>query len=161
MSNGALLCYLLAARLSTRIAAIAAVACAAVALDWQPTRAMPVIHLHGTQDEFVPYQGGAGSRSFAQTEFFSVTETVEFWATYNECDFPPTIDDIHGNDDGTHVRRSVYPNGRDGSEVQLVTIEGAGHTWPGHPSKHVFLGRTTSQIDANEVIWEFLQRFQR
>ena len=36
--------------------------------------------------------------------------------------------------DATSVQRKVYGPGVDGTEVQLITINGGGHTWPGRPS---------------------------
>jgi polyhydroxybutyrate depolymerase len=56
------------------------------------------------------------------------------------------------------VTRRIYGPGRDDSEVVLVTIEGGGHTWPGRVSTFKFLGPTTLDISANDLMWEFFQR---
>jgi polyhydroxybutyrate depolymerase len=55
----------------------------------------------------------------------------------------------------TTVRRITYTPANDGAEVVLIRIEGAGHTWPGHPSPIKFLGKSTTDIDANDLIWDF------
>src|SRR5205823_9528672 len=49
MSNGAMMCYRLAAELSDRIAAIAAIAGTMAIEDCRPRRPVPVIHFHGTR----------------------------------------------------------------------------------------------------------------
>ncbi len=58
MSNGAMMCYRLAAELSNRIAAIAPVAGPMGTKDCQPVRAVSVMHFHGDADEFAPFKGG-------------------------------------------------------------------------------------------------------
>ena len=61
-------------------------------------------------------------------------------------------------DDGTSVQRKTYGPGRDGSEVILYTIEGGGHTWPGREPPIPFLGKSTRDISANDLIWDFFQK---
>jgi polyhydroxybutyrate depolymerase len=46
----------------------------------------------------------------------------------------------------------------DGAEVVLVEIEGGGHTWPGQEPRLRFLGKSTKNISANDLIWEFFQK---
>ena len=53
MSNGAMMCYRLAAELSDRIAAIAPVAGTMAIEICQPHRPVPVLHFHGTSDGLV------------------------------------------------------------------------------------------------------------
>ena len=59
-----------ALEMSDRIAAIATVAGPMGTEGCSPTRAVPVIHFHGTADQFVPYKGGKGLLS--DTDFYSV-----------------------------------------------------------------------------------------
>ena len=40
----------------------------------------------------------------------------------------------------------------------LFTISGGGHTWPGQDPKAQFLGKSTKNISANDLMWEFFQR---
>jgi polyhydroxybutyrate depolymerase len=53
---------------------------------------------------------------------------------------------------------STYGGGKDGAEVVLVIIEGAGHTWPGQQPAVKFLGKSTRNVSANEMMWEFFQK---
>jgi polyhydroxybutyrate depolymerase len=62
MSNGAMMAYRLAAELSDRIAAIAPVAGRMATEGCRPRRPVPVLHFHGTTDEFIPFPPGTGSR---------------------------------------------------------------------------------------------------
>ena len=63
--------------------------------------------------------------------------------------------------DGTHIVRTCYGPGRDGSEVVLYLVEGGGHTWPGRPPLPLSLGKSTGNLDANDVIWDFFRRHER
>jgi polyhydroxybutyrate depolymerase len=60
--------------------------------------------------------------------------------------------------DGTTIERRTYGHGRDGTEVVLVVIKGGGHTWPGEEPPVGFLGKSTKNISANNLIWEFFKK---
>jgi polyhydroxybutyrate depolymerase len=60
MSNGAMMCYRLAAELSERIAAITPVAGTIAIEVSKPKRPVPVLHFHGTRDTFVPFKMSKG-----------------------------------------------------------------------------------------------------
>ncbi len=159
MSNGAIMSYRLASELSDRIAAIAPVAGPMGTETCRPTRAVPVCHFHGTDDEFAPFAGGRGKRSLTQTNFYSVDHSIKAWVKANGCRATPRITKLApAHDDGTRVTRTEYAGNGKGAEVVLYTIEGGGHTWPGQPGTFRFLGTTTRNISANDVMWEFFQR---
>ena len=65
--------------------------------------------------------------------------------------------------DGTKVTRKTWSGGRDETEVVLIEIEDGGHTWPGvaPPPAATFLGKSTVDISANDLMWEFFQRHAR
>lgn len=159
MSNGGMLCYKLAAELPGRFAAIAPVAgTMAIEMPAHP-RPIPIIHFHGTADAIVTYEGP--NDSTAETfKFKAVDETVRAWAAVDGCPARPQVFDMPDRSaDDTSVRRYTYGPGKDGTEVVLYRIEGGGHTWPG--SNTFFkgiLGKSTHDIDANELIWEFFSR---
>lgn len=159
MSNGAQMTYRLASELSDRIAAIAAVAGPQGNADPQPSRPMPVLHIHGTDDEFAPFQGGVGPRSLYGTHFRSALDTVRTWAGVNGCSETPRITvETPRSADGTRIIRHEYGSCRAGAEVVLFVVEGGGHTWPGRPPLPPKLGKSTANLDANDTIWEFFQR---
>jgi polyhydroxybutyrate depolymerase len=59
--------------------------------------------------------------------------------------------------------RSVLETKGAGRTVTLVTVKGGGHTWPGsHPFNIGFsLGNTSSEIDANDLIWKFFSNHNK
>jgi polyhydroxybutyrate depolymerase len=159
MSNGAIMAYRLASELSDRIAAIAPVAGPMGTATCTPKRPVPVLHFHGTADQFAPFQGGTGTRSLSQTDFYSVEHSIRAWVKADGCSEQPTIVKLPDRaGDGTTVTVKTYGNGRDGAEVILVMIEGMGHTWPGREPLLKMLGRVTRNISANDKMWEFFER---
>lgn len=158
-SNGGIMSYRLAAELSDRIAAIAPVSGPIGTDNFTPSRAVPVLHFHGTKDEFCPYHGRVGAKSPSQTDFFSVEQSIKAWVKANTCDPEPVVEALPDNtEDETRATRTTYAGGRDGSEVILITIEGAGHTWPGREAKLQILGPSSLAVDANDLMWEFFQK---
>jgi polyhydroxybutyrate depolymerase len=159
MSNGALMAYRLASELSERIAAIAPVAGPMGTETCQPRRPVPVLHFHGIEDEFAPYGGGKGAKSITQTNFYSVEHTIRAWVKANGCkEEPVIITEPDRAQDGTSITHKIYVGGKDGAEVVLIVIEGGGHTWPGQEPMWRFLGKSTKNISANDVIWNFFQK---
>lgn len=159
LSNGAVMAYRLAAELADRIAAVAPVAGTLGAIDCQPSRPVPVLHVHGTEDEYVPFAGGRGRKSLAAIDYRPVGETVRLWVRANGCRDEPTVEvlpDTAG--DGTRVVRSAYAGGPAGAEVVLVAVEGGGHTWPDRQVAAGALGRSTRNVSANDLIWAFFER---
>ena len=157
-SNGAMMCYRLAIELSDRIAAIAPVG-GTMGVDLaECRRPVPVIHFHGTLDKLVPWKGPMqGTPEFLM--FKSVEDNIRTWAKIDGCPEEPVIDKMPDKaDDGTTVIRKTYGPGKEGSEVVLYVLEGAGHTWPGRESPVKFLGKSTFDISANDLIWEFFQK---
>jgi polyhydroxybutyrate depolymerase len=161
MSNGAVFCYRLAAELSDRIAAIAPVAGTMGMETCHPARPMPVVHFHGTEDEFCPFDGGRGPKSVSRTDFYSVEHTIRAWVEANGCPAMPVVDRLHSarSDVDDIVIRKTYGPGRNDVEVILYVIQRGGHTWPGRHPRLFFLGRSTRTISANDEIWSFFQRY--
>jgi polyhydroxybutyrate depolymerase len=159
MSNGAILSYYLASNLSDRIAAIAPVAGTMGTKDCSPKRPVSVMHFHGTADEFVAFNGGPGPKSLTATNFYSVPHSIETWVKADGCPPEPAVEKLPDKtDDGMTVTRTTYGPGKDGSEVVLIVIDGGGHTWPGREPRIELLGESTTDISANDLMWEFFQK---
>jgi polyhydroxybutyrate depolymerase len=159
ISNGAIMAYRLASELSDRIAAIAPVSGPMGTETCNPKRAVPVIHFHGTDDQFAPFKGGKGTKSASGTNFYSVDHTIRAWVKADGCKVEPMTDTFPDKTkDGTKVRRTTYGGGKDGAEVVLIVIAGGGHTWPGHEPGLKYLGKSTRNISANDLMWEFFLR---
>jgi polyhydroxybutyrate depolymerase len=159
MSNGAIMVYRLASELSDRIAAIAPVGGPIGTEKCSPKRPVPVIHFHGTDDQFAPFKGGKGQKSLTQTNFYSVDHSIRAWEKANGCNEEPRTEELPDKaKDGTKVTRKTYSGGKDGAEVVLFVIEGAGHTWPGKEPAVKFLGKATKNISANDLMWDFFEK---
>ncbi len=157
MSNGAILSYLLASELSDRIAAIAPVSGLMGTEKCAPKRPVPVIHFHGTDDQFAPFNGGDSKIVLTVKNLYSVDHGIKAWLKANGCREEPTAVEIPDNaKDGTKATRTTYGGGKDGAEVVLVAIEGMGHAWPGQPGVKA-LGKSTRNVSANEMMWAFFQ----
>lgn len=167
ISNGGQFSQRLACELSDRIAAIGVVAiqlpehfppvCA-------PNRPVSVLMMPGTEDPLVPWEGGEigfkRGRKFGRV--LSVSESIRFWTAKNRCPPSPMITYEPDRDpkDGTRVRREIYGPCSQETEVLLYAIEGGGHTWPGGDQylPAWIVGRTSRDIDANEVTWDFFKK---
>ncbi len=157
MSNGGMMCYRLAAELSERIAAIAPVAGTMAGTEAQPKRPVPLLHFHGTEDPLVPF-GGPDQRVPKLLTFKSVEDSVAAWVKLNGCREKPLIEELPDiADDGTKVTRKTYRSDV-GAEVVLVIVTGGGHTWPGRQLPVKWMGRSTRDISATDMIWDFFVR---
>ncbi len=164
MSNGAMMSYLVADKLSERFAAIAPVGGPMGTETCAPARPVPVIHFHGTADEFASYNGGIGRRSLSKTNFYSVEHSLKQWVAANNSATKPKVDVVPGEvDDGTRIVRYTYAASPEQPSAEVIhyKIEGLGHTWPGRQSRFKALGKTTKNLDASEVMWQFFAKHPR
>ena len=157
ISNGAMFSYRLACDLPGTFAAVAPVA-GAMPADLAPacahTQPVSVLAFQGTADPLMPYAGGGVARRRGRV--LSAERSIAFWATNSGCSAAPVTTDAPDRvTDGTLVRRTVYGACREGRAVELYTIEGGGHTWPGGPPVGGAVGRVTREIDATALIWAF------
>ncbi len=158
LSNGAFMAYRLAAELSDRVAAVAPVAGTMGIADCRPGRPVPVLHIHGAEDEYVPFAGGRGSLSLTGANYRPVEDAVQTWVRANGCRPEPVTERLPDTaNDGTTVTRTTYSGGPGGAEVVLVVVHGGGHTWPGRAGTRA-LGRSTRNVSANDLIWDFFRK---
>jgi polyhydroxybutyrate depolymerase len=149
-SGGARMSSELACSLSARIAAVAPVSGLRFPSDCHATRAVPVLSFHGTADPVDPYNGH-GQPYWT----YSVLQAAKLWAARDSCSAKPS---------GTHqpgVTLTSYRGCRNGATVELYTIAGEGHEWPGGPTLPPtltkLLGPQSNAVDANAVMWRFFQ----
>ena len=171
ISNGAHMCMRLTRELSDRIAAVAAVAYSMqekYASTPVSTEPVSVLVMTGTEDPFTPWEGGetpdaTGERMLGM--ILSAPETIDVIIADDNCSSTPAVawETDTAPLDGTRVRTETYSGCSDGTEVILYAIDGGGHTWPGgwQYLPEIVIGRTSMDIDANEVIWDFFQRHSK
>lgn len=151
MSNGAIMSYRLACELSDVIAAIGPVAATQNIERCEPERPVPVIHFHGDSDQHAPYGGGVGPESLAGVDFASVEETIDFWVAHNGCSAEPQVEI---SSDFTHT---VYTGCDQGAGVELYTVIGGLHAWPGGEAGWAGGDEPTEAISATDLMWAFFE----
>jgi len=169
MSNGAAMSHRLACQLSNRITAIAPVGGGnqfSAVNNCNPARSVPMLQMHGTADPAWPYNGGtlAGGVLPDKGEVISIADTISGWIKRNGCANIPATENLPTiANDGTSVMRSQYSNCKNGANVVLYTINNGGHAWPqGNPYlRESVIGKTSQQLNANEVIWNFLKVYAK
>ncbi|MBI1837889.1 MAG: T9SS type A sorting domain-containing protein [Flavobacteriia bacterium] len=108
-----------------------------------PSKALPVAHFHGTADQTVPYSGNTYGND--------VDSLINLWITRDNCTLTPTLNtfpDIAS--DGYTIDHYIYPNGIQGTEVELFKVNGADHVWL----------TTGNDIDYTIEIWKFFNKHQ-
>ena len=164
ISNGGIFSHYLAAHLSARIAAIAPVVggIADPPDAWlRPEQPVSVLMLQGTRDPLVPYHGGAVA--FGRGKIIDTEEAARRWAALNGGREPVREPLPADGKDRCGGLRTIYPGGRDGSEVTLVRLDGGGHTWPGGAQylPERLIGRVCRDFDATVLIWDFFKAHPR
>jgi polyhydroxybutyrate depolymerase len=156
MSNGGMLAYRLASE--TRIfAAIGPVAATQLSRSRSPAP-VSVIHIHGTADRNVPYRGGTG-QGFARIQGPAIPLLNATWRSVNQCGAPSVS--------STGQVTTSIARGPAGRAVELITVHGAGHQWPGSvpppplATRLLHLDQPSSALDATKAIWEFFAAHPR
>ncbi len=161
MSNGGMFTSRLACDLSERLAAVATVAGILHPDDCDPTRAIPLLHIHGTADDIVPFEAGPSILGDEIMDALtgsirSVPDQVDDWSDEYGCAADPTTVAV-----SDEVERREYRGCDDGGEVDFYVVADGGHTWPGTvlaPGLEAILGRTTFDIDGAAVVWDWFER---
>ena len=161
-SQGALMAFLIGCELADHVAAVGSVGATMltnVADDCDPSRPMPIVMIHGSEDEEFPPQGRAG----LSASTVSIEESVDVWTAANGCTGPPDIElEPDAVADSTVVVRTTYDMCQANSEVVYYEVQGGGHTWPGSSYEFpVELGATSFDIVAQDIFAQFFLRFSR
>lgn len=164
-SNGGMLTYRFAAERTEMLAAAAPIAASiggrptADAPQWsipRPKTPLPILVMHGLDDDDIPFKGGRSMHRKGERSYFSVADSVRFWVDANDCIGNP----VDASNYGGAVKVRSWDGCRNDSVVVLCKIEGWGHTWPGP----YFTARLPADdplfnFDAAEMIWDFFKRF--
>ena len=149
ISNGGMMDYRLAC--STNLfAAIGPDSATELGTCPSPAR-ISVIHIHGTADHNIPYDGGPGD-GYAQIDGPAVPSVVATWRQIDGCSQP--------NSSTSGVVTTSVASCPDGRAVELITVAGAGHQWPGSPDRPLIqkalgLDTPSTALNATDVVWSF------
>ncbi len=156
MSNGGFMSYSLACELNDRIAAIASVTGSMIQSKLNAcdlVRPVPVMEIHGTADNTVPYNGSPIST------FVAIPTLVTKWADFNHCNPTPSITQVPNinTTDGCTAERQLYTGGDLGSTVEHYKVNSGAHTWPGAA---FIIGVTNQDFNASKEIWRFFSQYR-
>jgi polyhydroxybutyrate depolymerase len=173
LSDGALMASSVGCVMSDRIASVSVVAGVRFPEGCNPSRPVPLLAIHGTDDQFIRYDGGLGEKALdlpapdgsgrklrdivepGSVLRAPIPEIVAAWAERDGCDPKPATVKIADDVDRIDYRCPA------GVDVQLYRVNGGGHTWPGSgvlAAVENIVGRTTTSISTNAVMWRFFQR---
>jgi polyhydroxybutyrate depolymerase len=155
MSNGAMMAYRVGAELADTIASIAPVAGPLALETISLARPVPLIHFHGSLDQFTPLEGGVGRRSVTRTHHRAILAGLLEWVRAGNGAETPRKSPLPCTDAGMTIERWEWGSAGAGNEVVWYRVEGAGHTWPGRVPDSFYLGSSALSLPANEIIWEF------
>jgi polyhydroxybutyrate depolymerase len=156
ISNGGMLAYKLACE-TTIFAAIAPVSATMLGQCPSP-RPTSVIHIHGTADELITYNGGPGDGR-VKINGPAVPTVINRWRQVDRCASPA----VETNGPLT-TAVATCPAER---AVELITIAGAGHQWPGAEAspraaqRGLDLDPPSTALDATQTIWQFFETHPR
>ena len=144
ISNGGMMAYTLACN-TDLFAAIGPDS--ATQLDpCRAPRPTSVVHIHGTADQMIRYDGGPGV-GFARIDGPPVPDVNAFWRNVDRCGAPTVTTD------GPVSTSSADCDG--GRSVTLITIDGAGHQWPGSAPVREGADAPSTVLNATNTIWAF------
>ena len=164
-SNGGAMTHNLACELSDVISAVGIISApvSESPSGCHPSRPVPVIAFHGTDDLIVNYNGAKLDLPFRNTQnrrqtnsfsYLPTREWIERWSQRNQCDTIP--ENLPPRGDVIGIR---FTNCANQAEVIFYTINGGGHTWPGgEPLAGWLVGETNADIDASVEFWSFFQQ---
>ena len=153
MSNGAMMAERYAAARPGNVKAVAGVS---GTLDerFRVSGPVPLLHIHGTADDHVPYLGGKGEASITRSvTFASVGSTVAAFVGAAGTPLVQLQGVIDPADDGMQVIQRDWRRPDGIPMVRLLTVEGGGHVWPG--GRRAVHGGGTQDTSANDEILRF------
>lgn len=158
LSNGGRMAYRLAAEMSDQIAAVAPVATDFEVQVSALRRPVPIIHFHGLQDDFAPFEGGYPRKGpVRDLKRIGVQQTLDWWIKANNCNPNPAADQKTRD-----YEKIIYEPaaGQNGAPVILYKLFRGGHTWPGGKdvSRMLGTGYLVKSVDASRLMWEFFKQ---
>ncbi|WP_372884157.1 PHB depolymerase family esterase [Shimia sp.] len=126
VSKGGMMAYRLACAAPDSIAAIAVVA-GTFSTDLCPEGApVALLHIHGSDDENVPLEGGRGLYSANGADWPPVARGLEIFKRANGCDSPAET-----TRPAPDTTCQSFRDAAGETRVQFCLVEGGGHAWPG------------------------------
>lgn len=160
LSNGAFFSHRLACEASTTFAAIAPVEGISLFCPCNPTEAVAVLEVEGTDDTNIPYNGGSvNGCPFVGADFPSVPATIDAWSQRLGCactlENQTCQSQFLQDGDGTCVSLGQCSTG---AQVVYCSVAGGGHAWSGGVSPQYNTADCSAAVgtfSASNAVWTF------
>ena len=162
-SNGGMMAYRFAAEKTNMLAGAAFLAASMggreseEAPEWHipdPQKPLPVLIMHGMDDQDVPYEGGISKRRGGTRTYWSVPDCVDFWVKKDGCSNVAEEKQIYKD----QVTVRSWEQCSDGTAVSLWLIKNWGHDWPGkYFTGSLPEGNPLKDFDAAPILWDFFK----
>lgn len=165
MSNGGFMTMALLAHSGQRFAG-AAIVTASVpevgAADFLPDPPLPLLIMNGTADPLVKYDGGPIRKGDSEM-ILATPKLAKLYADRCGCTSNKVAPAANPAEDGTVTEVTIWQDCKQNTALELWTVKGGGHTWPGKEQYlgESLIGKTSRDYDGTEVILDFLLRQRR
>ena len=165
LSNGGFMTQRLACTMQDEFVAFATVAATApFAIEQLCVNAtpVPILYIHGTADNNVPWNGDVRQNSVGRSFYISypMNESFGFWGFHNQCSQELESERLPVVDPETTTLLVTAQDCADNSTVILYGVSGGGHVWHGtRTDENDFLGENSQDFNSSEVIWEFFSKY--
>ena len=150
LSNGGMMCYLIACELPEYFAAVAPIAATMFdTVSCNSKSEVSLIIFNSIDDQHIPYNGGVGEESLVDVEKLPVETVVNLWVNKYDCIL------MHKSESSS-FHKTNYKNNK-GTEIVLYKILGGGHSWPGGEKIRMFGDTPVNNVSATDLIWEFFK----
>ncbi len=151
MSNGGEMCYLMAYSKQSAFKAVAPIA--GLTMLWmyeqlEPSRPIPLMEIHGTEDRVSEWTGDLENVG-GWGAYLPVPVAIGYWVARNRCTRETTerVESLQGEGGGHPIVKHCYTGGPTGCDVWLYEVVGGVHSWH------------NGDIDTGEEIWKFFSRY--
>lgn len=151
MSNGGEMCYLMAYSKQSAFKAVAPIA--GLTMLWmyeqlEPSRPIPLMEIHGTEDRVSEWTGDLENVG-GWGAYLPVPVAIGYWVARNRCTHETTerVESLQGDGGGHPIIKHCYTGGPTGCDVWLYEVVGGVHSWH------------NGDIDTGEEIWHFFSRY--
>lgn len=129
--------------------------------EWRipaPRCPLPVLIMHGMDDQDVPFEGGVSKRRGGPRTYWSVMDSTRFWVSINGCGQKPATTELRQG----RVEVTTWKGCKGNTAVALYQIKGWAHDWPGpYFTDKLPDGDPLKGFDASKIIWHFFETCKR
>lgn len=163
-SNGGHMAMRLAQEIPDKITAFASIAASNPVNSQCTNSVVPIsaLIINGTDDPILPFEGGQMIDD--RGEVFSAEETINYWTIRNGTDTTPIVTDVLNIDttDECTVRKYLYGNGTNNTEVAFYEVVDGGHTEPSIAERYsiffkLIVGEQNGDIEMANEVWDFFK----